>query len=92
MKAIFMIKKKQEDQTIEEPLLFDTEKSEKICDCRNSFGYIVKELYLSPKGIIFERKMMDEKLEIPDQEEIKKYIGENYPDVYIKFFGQVEEA
>ena len=32
------------------------------------------------------------KLEVADQKGIKKWIGENEPDKYIKFFGEVEEG
>lgn len=31
-------------------------------------------------------------LEVPSQKEVKKWIGENEPDKYIKYFGEVEEG
>lgn len=31
-------------------------------------------------------------LEIADQKQVKKWIGEHEPDKYIKFFGEVEEG
>ena len=31
-------------------------------------------------------------LEVADQKQVKKWIGENEPDKYIKFFGEVEEG
>lgn len=93
MKAILTMTRKEGDKNIEENLLFDTEKSKKICDVKNAFGYAVQELYLSPSGIIFAAKIqIGGSLQTVDQEEAKKYIGEHYPEKYIEFFGQVKEA
>lgn len=92
MKAILAMTRKEGDKSIKENLLFDTEKSKKICEVENTFGYAVQELYLSPSGIIFAKNTNRGSLQTVDQEEAKKYIGEHYPEKYIEFFGQVKEA
>ncbi len=92
MKAVLTVMKKNKDKTTEESLLFDTEKSRKICDVKNTFDVIVQELYLSPRGILFTKDKRPEKLKVPDQDTAKKYVGENYPETYMEFFGEVKEA
>lgn len=92
MKAILAMTRKEGDKKIEENLLFDTEKSKKICDVKNAFGYTVQEIYLSSGGIIFAKNKNRENLQTVDQGEAREYIGEHYPEKYIEFFGQVKEA
>ncbi len=93
MKAILTVKNKvAEDKATEERLLFDTEKAIKICDVKNEFGHIVKEMYLSPTGIIFSKYTKPEGLYVEDQKAAEEYIGKNHPEIYIRFFGPVKEA
>lgn len=92
MKAVLTVLRKDGDKTTEESLMFDTDKSKKICDVKNSFNYTVQEMYLSPGGIIFIKNTKPESLEMTDQRQAMKYIGENYPETYIEFFGEVKEA
>lgn len=44
------------------------------------------------KGVVFFRNINENTLEVPSQKEVKKWIGENEPDKYIKYFGEVEEG
>ena len=93
MKAILTMTFNKADGGYEEKrLLFDTTKAKKICDVTNTFGNAVQTLYLTPNGIIFSENIPLKKLEVIDQKQAKDYIGEKYPDKYIKFFGEVEEA
>ena len=82
----------KDGEEIEQTRLFDTAESEKICGIKNGFNYEVKEIYITGKGIIFTYDKNTKKIEIPNQKEIKKYIGEYEPDKYIKYFGEVEGA
>lgn len=92
MKAILTyintVDEKQEELT----RLFDTEKATKVCDLENIFGNKVQEIYITKKGTIFIRKINEDKLEVADQKKAKAWIGENEPEKYIKFFGEVEEG
>lgn len=92
MKAILPIKVKDGDKTREEMRLFDTDTSQKVCAVVNTFGNKVQEIYLSQNGIVFLKDIRPEKLSVGDQDAIKKYIGEKYPEEYIKYFGEVKEA
>lgn len=93
MKAILTYATMEKDKSVKTTRLFDTEKSEKICDVKNSFGKNVQEIYITKKGTIFVHTIIGtKKLEVADQEEIKAWIGENEPDKYIRFFGEVEEG
>ncbi len=93
MKAILTVKNKVTDsKTTEERLLFNTEKARRICDVKNEFGHVVKEMYLSPTGIIFSKYTKPEGLYVEDQKAAEEYIGKNYPEIYISFFGEVKEA
>lgn len=92
MKAVLPIKVKDGDKIKEEMRLFDTDTSQKVCTIVNAFGYEVQEIYLSQSGIVFLKDIRPEKLSVGDQDIIKKYIGEKYPEEYIKFFGEVKEA
>ena len=79
-------------KSVEQTRLFDTENAEKICGVKNSFGEELEEIFITKKGTVFTHSIYGKKLEIPDQKEIKKHIGKNEPDKYIKFFGEVEEG
>lgn len=93
MKAILTYATMEKDKPVKKTRLFDTEKSEKICDVKNSFGKKVQEIHITKKGIIFMHTITGaEKLEVADQEKAKEWIGENEPDKYIRFFGEVEEG
>lgn len=93
MKAILTYTTTKDGKAVEHTKLFDTAKAKKICDVKNSFNNKVQEIYITEKGFIFLHTTVGKgKIEIPDQKEIKKYIGENEPDKYIKFFGEVEEG
>lgn len=92
MVAVLPVKVKDGEKTWEEMQLFDTNKSIKVCPVINDFGVEIREIYLSPGGTIFEKRIRPERLCVPDQAEIKKYIGEHYPKEYIKYFGAVKEA
>jgi hypothetical protein len=48
--------------------------------------------YITKKGVVFFRNINENTLEVPSQKEVKKWIGENEPDKYIKYFGEVEEG
>lgn len=93
MKAIFPVTKTDENgKTHEEMLMFNTETAKKLCDVVNTFGYHVQTIYLSPGGMLFAANDTGNKLETLDQNAARKYIGEKYPDIYEKHFGQVKEA
>lgn len=93
MKAIFPVTKTDENgKTHEEMLMFDTETATELCDIINTFGYHVQTVYLTPGGTLFATNNTYKKLETLDQHGARKYIGENYPDIYEKHFGQVKEA
>jgi len=84
-----MIDGKPEDQK----RLFDTVKAKKVCTVSNSFKYEIETIYLSNNGMLFIQDNNTTKLRLPDrQQDLKKWIGENEPDKYIKFFGEVEEG
>lgn len=93
MKAILTYTTMIDDKAVEQTRLFDTTKAKKICDVKNGFNNKVQEIYITDKGIVFLYTTTDKgKLEVADQKGIKKWIGENEPDKYIKFFGEVEEG
>lgn len=80
-------------KVVEQTRFFDTTKAKKICDVINTFGYKVQEIYITDKGIVFLHDTTGkEKLEVADQKQVKKWIGEHEPDKYIEFFGEVEEG
>lgn len=73
--------------------LYDTERSEKLC----VFDY--HTLYRTKNGTLFtvftyfdEKGNRKESIDNTDSEKIKNIIGINCPDIYIKIFGEVEEA
>jgi len=80
-------------KAVEQTRLFDTTKAKKICDVKNGFNNKVQEIYITDKGTVFLYTTTGSgKLEVADQKSIKEWIGENEPDKYIKFFGEVEEG
>ena len=92
MVAVLPVKVKDGEKTWEEMQLFDTNKSTKVCQVINAFGNPVQEIYLSPGGTLFVKEIREKKLSVADQAAAKKYIGEHYPEKYIKHFGAVKEA
>lgn len=92
MKAILTYIKPVDGKQEELTRLFDTEKAEKVCDIKNTFNNKVQEIYITKKGTIFIRNINKDKLEVVDQKRVKAWIGENEPEKYIKFFGEVEEG
>ena len=93
MKAILTYTTMIDGKAVEQTRLFDTTKAKKICDVKNGFNNKVQEIYITDKGIVFLYTTTDKgKLEVADQKGIKKWIGENEPDKYIEFFGEVEEG
>ena len=93
MKAILTYTTMIDGKAVEQTRLFDTTKAKKICDVKNGFNNKVQEIYITDKGIVFLYTTTDKgKLEVADQKSVKEWIGENEPDKYIKFFGEVEEG
>ena len=92
LKAILTYKIMIDGKEVEETRLFDTEKAKKICGIKNGFGYEATEIYITEKGVVFICHVTDKKITVPDQKDIKRRIGENEPEKYIEFFGEVEEA
>ena len=92
MKAILTYTTMIDGKAVEQTRLFDTEKAKKICGIKNGFGYEAKEIYITEKGVVFIYHVTDKKITVPDQKDIKRKIGENEPDKYIEFFGEVEEG
>lgn len=93
MRAILTYKEIIDDKPEEQRRLFDTSKAKKVCTVKNSFKYELETIYLSNNGMLFIQDNKTEKLSLPiNQEDLKKWIGQNEPDKYIKFFGEVEEG
>lgn len=92
MKAILTYETMIDGNPVEQTRLFDTTKAKKICDVVNTFGYKVQEIYITGNGVLFLHNVHKSTLEIANQKQAKKWIGENEPDKYIKFFGEVEEG
>ena len=93
MKAILTYTTMIDDKAVEQTRLFDTTKAKKICDVKNGFNNKVQEIYITDKGVVFLYTTTGSgKLEVADQKQVKKWIDENEPDKYIKFFGEVEEG
>ena len=93
MKAILTYTTMIDGKAVEQTRLFDTTKAKKICDVKNGFNNKVQEIYITDKGIVFPHTITSKgKLEVADQKSVKEWIGENEPDKYIKFFGEVEEG
>lgn len=68
--------------------LYDTEKSEKICDIEIT-GH---SLWRTAKGTLFLVNDVLIRISNTDQEKIKEILGKNNPEKYIELFGEVEEA
>lgn len=66
--------------------LYDTEKSENICN------YLDHSVWKTNKGTLFMTYNPEEKVSCISQTDIRDFIGEYFPDIYIKLFGEVEEA
>lgn len=92
MKAVLTYRTTIDGKEVEQTRLFDTEKAKKICDVTNTFDYKVQEIYITGKDVLFIYNIGSKKLEVADQKKCKEWIGENEPDKYIKFFGEVEEG
>lgn len=92
MKAILTYQTMIDGKAKEITRLFDTDTATKICDVVNVFKYKVQEIYITKKGVVFFRNINENTLEVPNQKEVKKWIGENEPDKYIEYFGEVEEG
>lgn len=73
-------------------LLFDTEKSKKVCDIVNSFGYKVQTMYISSGNILFAVNNNKNELETLNQSQAWEYVAKNFPEKFIEFHGEVEEA
>ncbi len=92
MKAILTYTTLIDGKPVEQTRLFDTQKAKKICDIRNTFKNKVQEIYITKKGMLFLHNINKNTLEVADQKQTKKWIGENEPEKYIEFFGEVEEG
>lgn len=92
MKAILTYTTVTDGKAETQTRLFDTTKAKKICDVTNAFGHKAQEIYITDKGMVFLHTISSKKLEVADQGQVKKWIGENEPDKYVEFFGEVEEG
>lgn len=52
----------------------------------------MQEIYITEKGVVFFHNMNEDTLEIPNQKEVKKWIGANKPEQYIKFLEKWRKA
>ena len=85
MQAVLTVKVKDPDGALRNKLLlFDTEKATEVCDVVNAFGYSVQTIFLSQGGWLFLRDNNRNTLEVGDQTQVKNYIGEHYPERYVK--------
>ena len=92
LRAVLTYKAEIDGRMEEQARMFDTEKARKICDVKNSFGNKVKEMYMTGKGVIFQYDVNGKALEVADQRQARKWVGEHEPDRYIEFFGEVQEG
>lgn len=92
MKAVLTYTITNGDKSEEVARIFDTATATKICDVRNSFNNKVQEVYITNKGVLFVHNIFEKSLEVGDQKQLKKWVGENEPEKYIKYFGEVEEG
>lgn len=90
MKAVLTYTVIENGEKTEKTKLFDTEKSTKICDAKNSYGVTMYEIHISKTGILFTYD--GEKIQVIDNEKCKRWLGEHEPDKYIELFGRPEEA
>lgn len=68
--------------------LYDTEKSEKICDVE----YFPHSIWKTEKGRLFLVNELLMKIINTNQKSIKELLGRSNPEKYIELFGQIEEA
>lgn len=93
MKAILTFSIMIDGKPVDHRRIFDTAKAKKVCTVKNSFKYEIETIYLSNNDMLFIQDNNTEKLSLPtSQEDLKKWIGQNEPDKYIKLFGEVEEG
>lgn len=69
--------------------LYDTEKSENIC---NFYGHSVYKTKNGTLFMVYEDDATEERMLCLSELEIKDFIGKHFPDIYIELFGEVEEA
>lgn len=67
-------------------LLYDTDKAEKIMECRSHI------VYKTANGRLFITHDVLDQITCTDMDSIKTFIGENNADLYIELFGAVREA
>lgn len=94
MKAILPVTFRiSEEETKTEMMLFDTEKAIKVCDIKNSFDFAVDTVYISNSGIFFKVDNVQNIVSLPiSQDEMKRWVGQHYPERYIELFGEVKES
>lgn len=94
MKAILPVTfKVSDEETKTEMMLFDTDKATKVCDIKNSFDFAVDTVYMSNSGIFFQVDNVKNIVSLPvSQEDMKRWIGQHYPERYIEVFGEVKES
>lgn len=93
LKAILSFVEIIDDKPKEQQRIFNTDKAKEICKIKNSFDYAIETIYLSGNGMLFIQDNKTQKLRLPfSQGDLRKWIGENEPDKYIKFFWEVEEG
>lgn len=67
-------------------LLYDTDKSEKIMDTDSH------SVYQTPNGRLFVTHDVLNEISCVNVDSIKEFIGEHNADLYLKLFGNVQEA
>lgn len=94
MKAVLPVSKRNPDgSSTEEMMLFDTEKAKELCSVLNAYGNEVEKIFISQGGILFSQDTnRNGELKVENQDTARKYIGQNYPEVYEETFGKVKEA
>lgn len=68
--------------------LYDTEKSEKLCDSR-IFG---DSIWITSNGTLFLVDNICMRISSINQEAIKELLGKENPEKYIEMYGTVEKA
>lgn len=66
--------------------LYDTENSENICN------FTDHSVYKTKNGTLFITCNSKNIISSTSQPDIRDFIGKCFPDIYIKLFGEVEEA
>ena len=67
-------------------LLYDTDKAEKIME------FASRRVYKTANGRLFMTHDVLDQITCTNMNLIKTFIGENNADLYIKLFGEVQEA